>query len=263
MTTALAMQQQDDFSKSLAEIENTQKMCSLLMKTPHYAKMGEIGIFTVLQKARSVGLNPLDALNGAMYYVNGKVELSANTMNYMIRAQGHSIIKDPKSNAEMCILHGKRVDNGDTWIASFSIKEAKMAGIYKSTWEKYPEDMLFARALTRLARQLFPDVIKGCYVEGEIRDAIEAERYTPVDVKQFEVKVETITDEQAKELDVILEQCDADYITDVRGFLLKQYRIEDLKDLPSSLYDRLLKGAMKRIQENAIKREEFTQEVAV
>jgi hypothetical protein len=28
--------------------------------------------------------------------------------------------------------------------------------------------MLFARALSRLARQLYPDVIGNCYVEGEI-----------------------------------------------------------------------------------------------
>jgi len=259
MTTDLVVSQPDDFIVSLKEIENTQKMCSQLMKTPHYAKMGELGIFTILQKARSVGLNPLDALNGAMYFVNGKVELSANTMNYMIRAKGHSITKDPKSNHEICILHGKRADNGDTWTASFSIKEAKAAGIYKNTWEKYPEDMLFARALTRLARQLFPDVIKGCYVEGEIRDAIEAERYSPVENKQ-EIKFETITAEQADELEIILDQCDADYINDVRGFLLKQYKVEDLRDLPSNLYDRLLKGAMKRIQENVQKREEIQEE---
>src|ERR1044071_6899883 len=140
MTVALP----DEFSRSLQEIEQTQNMCKQLMKTAHYHKIGEVGIFTIVQKARSIGLNPLDALNGAMYFVNGKVELSANTMNYLIRAKGHSIVRDDKSNQEICILKGRRADNGDTWTASFSIKEAKIAGIYKNTWEKYPEDMLFA-----------------------------------------------------------------------------------------------------------------------
>src|ERR1700684_573023 len=96
--TALVPTNNDEFSNALVELEQTQRMCSQLMKTPHYAKLGEVGIFTIVQKARSVGLNPLDALNGSMYFVQGKVELTANTMNYMIRQKGHSIVQDPKSN---------------------------------------------------------------------------------------------------------------------------------------------------------------------
>lgn len=166
----------DEFDVAAKEIENTQRLCHMLMKTKHYAKLGEEGIFAVVQKAKSIGLNPLDALNGAMYYVQGKVELSANTMNYLIRSKGHSITKDAKSDKTICILHGKRADNGDTWTSSFSIDDAKKAGIYRNNWEKYTEDYLFARALTRLARQLFPDVTKGSYIEGEIQATVEQPR---------------------------------------------------------------------------------------
>ena len=98
-------------------------------------------------------------------------------MNQLIRAAGHSIKKDPKSDESICILHGKRGDNGDDWMASFSMAEAKRACLVtpSNVWSKYPSDMLFARALSRLARQLFPDVIKGCYTEGEIRASKEVE----------------------------------------------------------------------------------------
>src|SRR6266403_4249392 len=209
--TALVTQNNDEFSNALVELEQTQKMCATLMKTPHYARMGEVGIFTILQKARSVGLNPLDALHGGMYFVNGKLELAANTMNYMIRQKGHSITKDPKSNNHICILRGKRADNGDTWTSSFSIDEAKKAGIYKNVWEKYPDDMLFARALTRLARQLFPDVTKGCYVEGEISQAVDAERAPNQNKAELEVVPNPeplITIDQAHELEKVLNDCD-------------------------------------------------------
>jgi hypothetical protein len=261
MTIALSMQT-DDITKSLQEIEQTQRMSRELMKTPHYAKMGEVGIFTIVQKARSIGLNPLDALNGAMYFVNGKVELSANTMNYLIRTLGHSITKDDKSNREICILRGRRADNGDTWTASFSIQEAKAAGIYKNTWEKYPEDMLFARALTRLARQLFPDVIKGCYVENEIRDSINSPPSHHEEIKVMDVKPLYISLEQAQEIKDILKNCDEEYQQTFLSTLKKLFHANCIEEIPENAYDRILKGAMNRVQENAKKRQEEAQSSA-
>ena len=260
MTTSL-QNYSDDFTKSLQEIEQTQRMCRELMKTPHYAKMGEVGIFTIVQKARSIGLNPLDALNGAMYFVNGKVELSANTMNYLIRALGHSITKDEKSNREICVLRGRRADNGDTWCASFSIQEAKAAGIYKNTWEKYPEDMLFARALTRLARQLFPDVIKGCYVENEIRDAVSSAPIHFEEVKTSDVKPLYISKEQAQEVRAVIENCDEDYKRSFFSSLKKLFQADVIEEIPESSYDRIIKGAMNRVQENAKKKQADIQAV--
>lgn len=247
MSTAIAIHEENEFNRSLMEIEQTQRMAAALMKTPHYAKIGEVGVFTIVQKAKSIGIPVLDALNGSMYFVNGKVELSANAMNYMIRSKGHSITKDPKSSPGMCILNGRRADNGDTWIASFSIEEAKRAGIYKNTWEKYPEDMLFARALTRLARQLFPDVIKGCYVEGEIRDAVEAEwidktqdrseQAKTLQIQQQAPQVPRITIEQVQILDELIADD-----KDLRGTvldLLKKHGASTLADIPAPLYQRV------------------------
>jgi hypothetical protein len=70
-------------------------------------------------------------------------------------------------------LIGKRTDTGETQTASFSIEEAQRAGLIKQGggWTKFPKDMCFARALSRLARQLFSDVIGMGYVEGEISQA--------------------------------------------------------------------------------------------
>jgi hypothetical protein len=137
--------------------------------------MGEAGIFAIIQKAKSLKINPIDALGGGLYFTNGKVGMSAEMMNTLIRSHGHSIIKDTKSNDSICILHGKRADNGDTWTESFSIEDAKRAGIYKENtpWGKYPRNMCFNRALSNLARQLFPDVIKGCYEIDELKSFAE------------------------------------------------------------------------------------------
>lgn len=200
-------------TNAMVMIEQTKELCSKLMQTPHYKKMGAEGIFAIVQKAKAVGVDPLDALNGGMYYVQGKVEMTASMMNDLIRRKGHSITKDKKSDEKVCILHGKRRDNNDTWSESFSIDDAKQAGIYRNQWLKYPKDMLFARALSRLARQLFPDVIKGCYVEQEIAMAIEKvedEKSPEIEMGLAEIEElikENIFIEQGEHLASYLEFC--------------------------------------------------------
>ena len=153
----------------IADIDLMQNAAKKLLQTKHYQALGEAGIFALIQKAKAVNLDPMEALNGGLYYLNGKVGMAAESMNRLIRSKGHSITKDPKSNDNVCILHGKRADTHDTWTESFSIDDAKRAGIYKNIWEKYPRNMCFNRALSNLARQLFPDVIGGCYEIEELR----------------------------------------------------------------------------------------------
>lgn len=236
------------FETVLRDVQNMQNLCTQLLKTKHYMGIGEAGIFAIIQKAKSLGMSPLDALNGGIYYVNGKTELSSNSMNYLIRAAGHSISKDPKSDKTCCILHGKRKDNGDTWTTSFSIEDAKKAGIYKNTWEKYGEDMVFARALSRLARQLFPDVLKGAYTEGEIRDGVIDNPRSVGDMK-VEETVELISAEKANQLKELLTKCTSDYAQKFNVFIKQAYKITDLSDLPLKFYDRTQKSMLKNIED--------------
>lgn len=195
MNTALAVREEK--IDMLAEVDLMQSVSKKLMQTPHYAKLGGDGIFAIIQKARSLNVSELDALNGGLYYTNGRVGMSAEMMCMLIRMNGHSITKDAKSNDTVCILHGKRSDNGDTWTESFSIEDAKRAGIFKNTWEKYPRNMCYCRALSNLARQLFPDVIKGCYEIEELKSFSETPM-APINYNKaaaIEAKVEEIVPE--------------------------------------------------------------------
>lgn len=222
----------------IEDYQNTRKLCADLMQNPHYKKMGPEGVLAIVEKAKVIGISPLEALNGGMYYVQGKVELSAAMMNQLIRQYGHSITKDRKSDDTICILHGKRKDNGDTWTESFSIDEAIKAGIYQNTWKKYPRDMLFARALSRLARQLFPDVIKGCYVESEISASINAEIVTD----EEESAPKTISEDEYKELIELLEGNDR-LKENIIGHMKKTYNIDDLQKMPSKMVGASLNSA--------------------
>jgi hypothetical protein len=228
---------------------NTQTLCAQLMRTPHYAKLGSEGIFAVVSAASTLGIDPFTALDGGLYYVKGKVEMSARTMNGLIRSKKHSITKDKKSDDTICILHGKRSDNGDTWTESFSWAEAVKAGLDKNpVWKNYTRDMLFARALSRLARQLFPDIIGNVYVEGEITyDHTIQEKVTNKTASQINQIVNIITDEQYGILmDAI--NVNSKYKMKVEEFLAKQ-NIVDLKTISINLYERIVKGAEKEMAE--------------
>lgn len=247
---------------SIDYIQDVKKLCDMLMQTPHYKKMGAEGIFAIVQKAQSLGINPLDALNGGMYFVNGKVEMQAIMMAKLIRSQGHSITKGSDSDATKCVLHGKRKDNGDTWKVTFSIEDAKKAGLYRenSPWTRYTDDMLYNRALSRLARQLFPDVIGNCYVEGEIAmldDATtqfdneyhQSESQDQLEVKNVDLPNETdgINEYDAKKLDDLIGD-DNDFREKTLRWLHQRFGVDSLQDMPKVMYEKVYKRALENFE---------------
>lgn len=241
----------DNSNFMLDEIANTEKVCISLMKTAHYSKIGRDGIFAIVQKAASLGIKPIEALNGGMYYVQGKVELSAIMMAKLIRQQKHSITMDKNSTSTCCILHGKRADNGDTWRASFSIDDAKRAGIYKenSPWTKYPDVMCYNRALSKIARQLFPDVIGNCYVEGEISEAVQTETQLPI----AEMTVDVISEKDALFLEENLVKCTKEFQETVRNFLLQRFGTATFESLPKNMLQSLTNKIKNNLQQEEVR----------
>jgi len=232
----------------LTELNNTQEICNLLIKTPHYSKMGQEGIFAIVETAKSLGIDPRQALGGGLYFVRGKVEMSARMMNALIRSKKHSVTRDKKSNDEICILHGRRADNNDMWTESFSVVEAKKAGIYKDSgpWATYTRDMLFARALSRLARQLFPDIIGNCYVEGELSLDPSLKEEMPHQSTAVEI-ADKRSEDEVDELIALFNEI-PEYREEIEAFLQKK-DIDDFADMPKEMYEKVLKRAISKVEE--------------
>lgn len=241
---------------ALDTIKYTKDICSALMSTKHYAKMGEEGIFAIVSKARSLNIDPLDALNGGLYFVQGKVEMSGQMMLNLIRQAGHSVQVDSKSTNTMVIMHGRRADNNDTWTVSFGIEDAKKAGIYKNMWEKYPQVMSTWRCVSMLGRFLFSDVIKGAYVEGEISDAGPMHEPPKKHQRDYVVEVEqieTITAEQADELMGAFQDCPQDFQEKVKSFMVTNKFAENQEfnfyQVPVRMYASLSGRILKKLAE--------------
>lgn len=239
--TALIKSEEKQFD-ILGDLEQTQKLCAALMKTPHYQKIGEVGIYALVNKAKSMGMNPLDALNGGMYFVQGKVEMSGQAMLALIRSKGHSVSMDPKSTNTHVRMFGKRADNSDSWSVEFSIDDAKRAGIYKNTWEKYPKTMCTWRCVSMLGRFLFSDILHGVYVQGEISElSINATMLDETKIQEMptetveEIKLLTPSHQAVKELQVILDLCSPEYQTAVNE-RLEKLNIHSLDKIPLDMY---------------------------
>jgi hypothetical protein len=146
---------------------------------------GEAGLLSIMLLARELDVPPMQALSGGIWNIQGKVEMSARMMNMKIRHSGHKL-NIIKWDLQSCTIKGIRKDTGEEMSVDFSMEDAKRAGLLRNpTWEKYPREMLFNRALSIIARMLFPDVIGNCYVEGEIKDAIEVDDQEKKDKKNF------------------------------------------------------------------------------
>jgi hypothetical protein len=244
------MKTESNLVGAISELENQKKMCEMLLKTPHYAKLGAEGIYAVLAKAKSLDIDPFDALNGALYFVKGRVGMSTEAMAARVRSAGHSITKDPKSTKTNCILNGKRADNGDTWITEFSIDDAKKAGIYSDggPWYKYPDVMCYNRAMSKMFRQMTPDLSKGAgYDMDELREIASKSSY---EVEVVPQPVELVGEQEVCDLENILSECDPAYVVRVWTALKKSpEKIESLSHLTKDLYERIKVGAMKNREE--------------
>lgn len=196
-----------------------QTMAEQAVSSKMYKGIGEqAGVMMIMLAARELGIPPMSALNGGLNIIQGKVEISARMMNALIRKAGHQIVVK-ESTDQQCVLMGRRCDTGEQLVASFSMAEAQKAGLVKpgGGWMKWPKDMCFARALSRLARQLFSDVIGIGYVEGEISQQ--------VDVKPIECEIiKESTDSLEEEL-AITDQYVALFDQEDKSFALEYLKV--------------------------------------
>lgn len=245
--------------------QNELQSVALIAKTAHMSGLyggvgGEAKIMMILLAAKELGVGPCQALNGGIWSIQNKIEISARLMNGLIRRAGHSI-KVIRSDDECCTLKGTRKD-GDSFEVSFTKQDAEKAGLWGSnTWKKYPGDMLYNRCMSRLGRRLFSDVIGQCYIEGEIKEAIAPEKLPESQYEEISSKIdnslnqtasESITSEQLQELMSLGEQIDETCRENMLKYLLDNFSITEdkLSTMPEKAFIACRAGMLNNIKMN-------------
>jgi len=123
-------------------------------------------VAAAILSGRELGLGPMTSLAN-IHVIKGKPALSAALMRALILAQGHQIETVDISNTR-AVVRGRRRGEAEWETATFTADQARTARIDLGG---YPEDKLYARATSRLARRKFADVIAGMpYSAEELED---------------------------------------------------------------------------------------------
>lgn len=119
-----------------------------------------------------LGLGPVSSMQNIII-VKGRPTLKASAWAGLIKRSGRYDYRYTEWTDRACTI--EFTDNGEpVGVSTFTMEDARRAGLTGENWRKYPKAMLSARALTQGARAYCPDVsMGGIYTPDEIDDAVE------------------------------------------------------------------------------------------
>lgn len=162
--TALAL-----IPRGLEEAERmSTKLAQSEMLPPHFRGKPE-NVFWALAYGLEVGLTPVQSLQ-SLYVVHGRPGMYADAMVALVLTSGRcDLFVCVESDATKATYETKRKGSPRTRTLTVTIEEAKQAGWTKN--EKYqtePRRMLEARCKSQLARDVYPDVLRGMASAEEV-----------------------------------------------------------------------------------------------
>ena len=118
-----------------------------------------------IQAGQELGIKPFAAMNG-IHIISGKATIGAGLIASSIKGSGkydYRIITQSEKVCEIEFFEGKE----SLGKSKFTIEEAKKAGT--KNLDKFPANMLFARAISNGVKWFTPDVFQGpVYVPEEM-----------------------------------------------------------------------------------------------
>jgi hypothetical protein len=126
-------------------------------------------VLLTIMTGQDLGLTPTAALR-AIHIIEGRPVLSADGMIAIVLGSGKAKYFTRVEESDKAVTYETcRIGTDKARRCTWTIEQAKAAGLHlKDNWRGHPRAMLAARAKSELARDVYPDVLMGCYAEGEI-----------------------------------------------------------------------------------------------
>ena len=153
---------QDSTIQNYTDLENVAKS---MVSSGYFTDSTKISQAIVkIMAGREIGLGPFSSMNG-IHIIQGKPAFGANIMAGKVKSSGRYNYRVTEMTDAVCSIEFMEYLNG-SWIttgtSSFSIADAKKAGT--KNLDKFPRNMLFARAMSNGVRWYCPDVMNGSAV---------------------------------------------------------------------------------------------------
>ncbi len=138
------------------------QMCPTHLKTPQQ-------VIAAMLYGQEIGFSPLQALQ-SVNVIQGRPTLDAAGIKAKILEAGGTF-KTKKWTETECTLECTRGEWADTF--TFTLADAEKMGLTsKDNWKRMPKQMLYARCISTLGRNMYADVLRGFYGKEEMEDAI-------------------------------------------------------------------------------------------
>ena len=140
---------------------------SSLLPAAMRGKMADV--LVTIMAGQEMGLPPMASLR-AFHVIEGKPVLGADGMVAIALGSGKCAYFERVEQSDTAVTYetlrvGSKAPQRCTW----TIDMAKKAGLHlKDNWRLYPRAMLASRAKAELARDVYSDVLMGCYTDDEI-----------------------------------------------------------------------------------------------
>lgn len=123
-----------------------------------------------IQAGQEIGIPPFAAMTG-IHIIAGKPSIGAGIMAARVKGSGKYDYKVIRNDKDSCIIEFIQGDRS-LGKSEFTIADARIAGT--KNMDKYPKNMLFARAMSNGVRFYTPDIFSGpVYVPEEMEGAIQ------------------------------------------------------------------------------------------
>ena len=180
--SALATTQNPSFALQVRSVDDLARLARVFAASGLFGRNGnqetQIAECAIrLMAGMEAGFSPFASATG-VHIIEGKPAFSSNLLAQAVRRHPVYDYRVLEHSATVCRIqftaHGQPIG-----VSEFTIEMAKRAGLAgKSIWQKYPESLLFARALTSGMRTHCPDALGGAtaYTREELEPS------TPVTV---------------------------------------------------------------------------------
>jgi hypothetical protein len=161
--------------KSMAEVQSMAEILSKSKLLPDALQGKAPDVVVQILAGQELGLAPMAAIRG-VYIVQGKPVLSADTMVALVLGSGLAeFFSCIDETATSVTYETKRKGSPIPQRVTWSDEDSKAAGLNtKDTHRLYKRQMRRARCKALLARDVYPDVLAGCYDPEELHVSVDA-----------------------------------------------------------------------------------------
>jgi hypothetical protein len=148
-----------------AAMRIAKALCNTSFVPKHFAGKPEETAAAILA-GNELGLGPTAALR-VFFVINGRPEMYAEAKVAILTAHGHRVWTVERTDESVTVA-GRRKGEQRVETITMTMEQAKKAGwTSNATYQKTPQDMLWARAAARVCKLVAPELLHGIATVGE------------------------------------------------------------------------------------------------